>query len=52
MGHESVVTKLSRAPWPYREEDARDFLTRPRATTDVLMLITSLESGTPEIIGG
>lgn len=52
MGHESVVTKLSRAPWPYGESDARDFLTRARTASDVFMLITSLESGTPRIIGG
>lgn len=26
IGHESVVTKLSRVPWPYGEEDARWFL--------------------------
>ena len=26
IGHEEVVTKLSRAPWPYRESDAAGFL--------------------------
>lgn len=51
IGHESVVTKIARAPWPYTEDDARDFLTRPGATRDVAMLITVLEQDGPRIIG-
>ncbi|KQS05283.1 GNAT family acetyltransferase [Sphingomonas sp. Leaf357] len=51
IGHESVVTKISHAPWPYTAADARDFLTRPATARDVAMLITVLEDGMPRIIG-
>lgn len=51
IGHESVVTKISHAPWPYTVEDARDFLTRPWRMTDAPLLITTLEHGVPRVIG-
>ena len=51
IGHESVVTKISRAPWPYSAADARDFLARPVTALDTTMLITALEDGAPRIIG-
>lgn len=39
IAHESVVTRLSRAPWPYAIDDARDFLERPRHAGDATLLI-------------
>ncbi|MEN2785660.1 GNAT family N-acetyltransferase [Sphingomonas qilianensis] len=50
IGHESVVTKISQAPWPYTAEDALDFLSRPRPDKDAIMLITVPED-TTRIIG-
>jgi RimJ/RimL family protein N-acetyltransferase len=53
IGHESVVTKLSKAPWPYREQDARDFLALPFAPGDVRLLICAhAGSSEPRLIGG
>ena len=40
IAHEAVVTKISRAPWPYTVEDARDFLTRARRPTEATLLVT------------
>ena len=51
IGHESVVTKISHAPWPYSEEDARDFLGRPRGAHDATLLVTTLEGGTARVVG-
>ena len=52
IGHEQVVTMLSRVPWPYALGDAQDFLSRPRAGTDAFFLILSHEREYPRIIGG
>lgn len=52
IGHESVVTRLSRVPWPYTESDARDFLTRSRPRDDVWFAILAHEDATPHLIGG
>ncbi|GGA53489.1 GNAT family N-acetyltransferase [Sphingomonas psychrolutea] len=51
IAHKDVVTKISRAPWPYTEDDARAFLTRRQASADSALLITTLDTGTPRIIG-
>ena len=50
IGHEAVVTKLSRVPWPYREEDAVWFLSQPRASDDPVFLIAERDSG--RLVGG
>src|SRR3954467_8938540 len=52
IGHEQVVKMLSRVPWPYALDDAQDFLSRPRASTDAFFLILSHEQEYPRIIGG
>lgn len=51
IAHESVVTKISHAPWPYTVEDAAGFLLRPRAVDDVVMLITVPEGPAPRLVG-
>lgn len=51
IGHESVVTKLSHAPWPYGEDDARTFLTCSRSHGDLPLLITAFEDGAPRVVG-
>jgi len=53
IGHECVVDKLARAPWPYREEDARAFLALPLSPNDVRLLICAHEGAAePRLIGG
>lgn len=53
IGHESVVTKLSKAPWPYREQDARAFLALPFSPGGVRLLIWAHENaGEPRLVGG
>ena len=51
IGHESVVTRIARAPWPYTEADARAFLALPWTTHDVAMLITTVDHDGARIIG-
>ena len=51
IGHESVVTRLSHAPWPYGEDDARHFLASSRAHGDLPLLITALDEGQPRVVG-
>lgn len=41
IGHETVVTKLARAPWPHGQEDARSFLSRPQATDEPSFVIVA-----------
>ena len=52
IAHESVVTKLSRVPWPYTEADAASWLARPRAADDVSLSILAHEGPTPRLVGG
>ena len=40
LADESVVRMLSRAPWPYTVEDARNFCSKPRGTDEMLFAIT------------
>ena len=35
IGHESVIAKLARAPWPYTLDDAEAFLAQPRGATQL-----------------
>jgi RimJ/RimL family protein N-acetyltransferase len=53
IAHEEVVTKLSRAPWPYALSDAEAFLSQPRSERDAVFLILAHEGGDqPRLIGG
>jgi len=52
IGHESVIAKLARAPWPYAVDDARTYLALPRGAHDPRFLIETIETGTPRLIGG
>ncbi|MEG3088621.1 GNAT family N-acetyltransferase [Sphingomonas sp. PB4P5] len=52
IGHEQVVAKLARAPWPYALEDAESFLAIPRAATVPNFLIFESPAHAPRLIGG
>ncbi|WP_211325884.1 GNAT family N-acetyltransferase [Hephaestia caeni] len=52
IGHEAVVAKLARAPWPYALEDAEAFLSLPRGAAQPSFLICAREGDTAEIVGG
>ncbi|MGN6374738.1 MAG: GNAT family N-acetyltransferase [Sphingomonas sp.] len=52
IGHEEVVTKLARAPWPYALGDAQAFLARPRDAAQPSFLIVAREGDDAEIVGG
>lgn len=52
IGHEEVVTKLSRVPWPYAEANAAEWLAAPRAKDNVALSILAHEEATPRLIGG
>lgn len=45
IAHEPVVRMLARAPWPYREEHARDWIAAPRDPWLPDLLITVPEEG-------
>lgn len=51
IGHEQVVRSLARAPWPYRVEDARDFLSLPCAANEARFQIIERTGAFP-MIGG
>ena len=52
IGHEAVVARLARAPWPYALSDAEAFLARPREPVQPSFLICEREGDTAEIVGG
>jgi RimJ/RimL family protein N-acetyltransferase len=52
IGHQEVVRMLAQAPWPYALGDAERFLARPRALTEVFLLILSHEAERPRLVGG
>ncbi|WP_375397646.1 GNAT family N-acetyltransferase [uncultured Sphingomonas sp.] len=52
IGHEAVVTNLARAPWPYAEHDARDWLGMPRVDGEIALLIFDHEEAAPRLVGG
>jgi RimJ/RimL family protein N-acetyltransferase len=53
IAHESVVTNLSRVPWPYRESDALWWLTRPASSDDIAMSVFAHEGAPqPRLVGG
>jgi RimJ/RimL family protein N-acetyltransferase len=52
ISHQEVVTMLAQVPWPYALEHAQAFLARPRAVTDVSLLILAHEGGGgPRLVG-
>lgn len=52
IGHEEVVMRLSRVPWPYTLDDAADWLARPRRGADILFLIFDHPAGNePQLVG-
>lgn len=52
IGHEAVVTRLARAPWPYALGDAQAFLTRQRGGSDPFCMILLHEGSDTRLIGG
>jgi RimJ/RimL family protein N-acetyltransferase len=52
IAHESVITMLSRVPWPYQLSDAHEFIARQADATDPFCLIVSHEGGIAAVIGG
>lgn len=51
IGHESVVTKLARVPWPYGEADATQWLARAETRDDVTLLVMAHAGPVPRLIG-
>lgn len=51
IGHEAVATRLARVPWPYREDDARWFLSQPRGPHDPVFVIAK-RGAEPRLVGG
>lgn len=56
FAREDVVMTLARAPWPYRLDDAVDYLARDRSANEVDLLVflrtPNNAGGTPRLIGG
>jgi len=52
IGHEAVVTKLARVPWPYALGDAEAFLMNSAAGTDPRFMILLHEGAETRLIGG
>ena len=47
IGEEAVVRNLATAPWPYKESDARDFLSQPIDPAQPRFLIFARTGGAP-----
>ena len=52
IGEEAVVRNLATAPWPYGEDDARDFLSQPIDPAQPRFLIFARTGGAPRLVGG
>jgi RimJ/RimL family protein N-acetyltransferase len=52
IGDEAILTKLARAPSPYRLADAQDYLGRERTESDADFLIVARTQGAPRLVGG
>jgi len=52
IAHEAVVTKLSKAPWPYTLGDALEFLRRPQTPGENAMLIVAHHPDASRLVGG
>ncbi len=51
IGDEAIVRNLARAPWPYREDDARQFLTGWSDGHPSRFLMVQRTASAPRIIG-
>lgn len=51
INDETIVRNLARAPWPYRLEDARQFLSLPDDIVSPRWLIFSRTHGAPQLAG-
>lgn len=52
IGDEAILTKLARAPSPYRIADAETFLAMPRGEDHADFLIHLRTNGRPRLVGG
>ena len=52
FAREDVVMTLAKAPWPYRLDDAVEYLSRDRAAHEADLLIFLRTPGVPRLIGG
>ncbi len=52
FAREDVVMTLASAPWPYRLDDAVDYLSRDRSAHEADLLIFLRTPGVPRLIGG
>lgn len=52
IAHEDVAMKLAQLPWPYTLADAQSWLAMPRDGTDPTLVITSVETPAPQLVGG
>ncbi len=52
IGHERVVRNLARAPWPYAERDAHDFLGRAFDRHEPSFLVFERSREAPRLVGG
>ena len=52
IGEEAIVRNLARAPWPYREEDARQFCASAFAPAAPSLLVTVPGPAGAPVIGG
>lgn len=51
IGHEAVVMRLSRVPWPYTVDDALWWLTRAHPVDEPVCLVFAHEGGAPRLVG-
>lgn len=51
IGHEAVVMRLSRVPWPYRIEDAAAWLALSRRSPETIALVLDHSFGEPRLVG-
>jgi len=51
INDEAIVRNMARAPWPYRLEDARQFLSLPDDRNHPRWLIFSRTGGKPRLVG-
>ena len=52
IGNEATVRNLARAPWPYREEDARGYCSRPLDAYAPSLLVTVPGVAGAPVVGG
>lgn len=52
IGDEAILTKLAKAPSPYRIADAQEYLAREREEGDADFLILARTAGAPRLVGG